>query len=128
MQVTLTANSKKIITVAEMPKVKEIIRYFAEEEGEDIKYYANMAAHVAAGTNLNGEILKTTAEIMKNCRADDSIIEGSGDLDVWLTVYTYDSYYGFYEIGCYISDLWQVTGDNNEEIRSHMYINAFTKH
>ena len=127
MKVKITANSKKILTVAEMPKVNEIIKYFQEEDETPINEYARTAARVVVNNACSLEILKATAEISKNARADNSIIEGSGNLDVWLEFYAFDKYAGFYEIGAYITDLWGASSDNNEYIKSHMYINAYTK-
>ena len=128
MKVKITANSKKIITVAEMPKVQEIINYFQEEDKTPINDFAQWAANIATKHTLcNPEILKATAEITKNARANDSILEGSGNLDVWFEFYIFDKYAGFYEIGVYLTDIWQATDENNEYIKSHMYINAYTK-
>ena len=118
MKVKITANSKKIITVAEMPKVQEIIKYFQEEDETPINDYARWAANIVTKHTLcNPEILKATA----------SILEGSGNLDVWFEFYIFDKYAGFYEIGVYLTDIWQATDENNEYIKSHMYINAYTK-
>lgn len=128
MKVKITANSKKIITVAEMPKVQEIIKYFQEEDETPINDYARQAINIATECLLcNSEILKATAEITKNARANDSILEGSGRLDVWFEFYILDKCTGFYEIGVYLTDLWQINGENNEYIKSHMYIDTYTK-
>lgn len=128
MKVKITAQSKKILTVAEMPKVKEILKYFQEEDETPINEWAEMAGNIVYGcSSCRREILKATAEIAKNARANDSIIEGSGNLDVWFNFYIFDHYAGFYEIGVYITDLWQLADDNREYIKSCMYINAYTK-
>jgi hypothetical protein len=128
MKVKITAASKRIITIAEMPKVQEIIKYFQEEDETPINDYARWAANIVTKHTLcNPEILKATAEITKNARANDSILEGSGNLDVWFEFYIFDKYAGFYEIGAYLTDIWQATDENNEYIKSHMYINAYTK-
>lgn len=111
-----------------MPKVQEIIKYFQEEDETPINDYARWAANIVTKHTLcNPEILKATAEITKNARANDSILEGSGNLDVWFEFYIFDKYAGFYEIGAYLTDIWQATDENNEYIKSHMYINAYTK-
>lgn len=125
MKVKFTAEAKKYITVAEMPHVRRIIDEMREDDS--LKDYAGMAARVASGSNDYFEILKTEAEISKNCRAHDNFHEGSGNLDIWLTIYAFNAYKGFYNIGVYLSDLWQLTGDNGEEIRSHMYIAEYVK-
>lgn len=128
MKVKFTAEAKKYITVAEAPHVKKIMAYMKENESdESLKDYAQIAARVASGDWNDFEILKAEAEISKNCRAHDNYHEGSGTLDIWLTIYAYNAYKGFYNIGVYLSDIWQLTGDNGEEIRSHMYIAEYVK-
>ena len=125
MKVKFTAEAKKYITVAEMPHVRRIIDEMREDDS--LKDYAEMAARVASRDWNDFEILKADAEISRNCRAHDNYHEGSGNLDIWLTIYAYDPYQGFYNIGVYLSDIWQLTGDNSEEIRSHMYIAEYVK-
>lgn len=128
MKIKFTDEAKKYITVSEAPHVKKIMAYMKENEStESLKDYAEMAARVAGGYGYDYEILKVEAEISRNCRAHDNYHEGSGTLDIWLTIYAFNAYKGFYNIGVYLSDLWQLTGDNGEEIRSHMYIAEFVK-
>lgn len=128
MKVKFTAEAKKIVTVAEVPEVKKIIAYMKENEtAESLKDYATMAARVASKNGCTFEILKVDAEIAKNCRAFDNYHEGSGNLDIWLTVYAFSPLNGFYNIGVYLSDIWQLSGDNTEEIKSHMYIEEYTR-
>lgn len=128
MKVKFTAEAKKIVTVAEVPEVKKIIAYMKENEtAESLKDYAAMAARVASKNGYAFEILKAEAEIAKNCRAFDNYHEGSGNLDIWLTVYAFSPLNGFYNIGVYLSDIWQLSGDNAEEIKSHMYIEEYTR-
>lgn len=125
MKVKFTEDAKRFITVSEMPAVKRIIAEM-KEDGE-IKGYSEMAARVASGKNENFEILKAEAEISRNARVNDAYGEGSGKLDVWLNIYAFNSYAGFYEIGAYLTDIWAITGDNAEEIRNHMYINKYSR-
>ena len=125
MKVKFTAEAKKYITVAEMPHVRRIINEMREDDS--LKDYAEMAARVASRDWNDFEILKADAEISRNCRAHNNYHEGSGNLDIWLTIYAYNAYKGFYNIGVYLSDIWQLTSDNGEEIRSHMYIAEYTR-
>lgn len=125
MKVKFTAEAKKYITVAEMPHVRRIIDEMREDDS--LEEYAQMAARVASRDWGDFEILKADAEISRNCRAHNNFHEGSGNLDIWLTIYAYNAYKGFYNIGVYLSDIWNITGDNGEEIRSHMYIAEYVK-
>ncbi len=121
MKVAVTKEAKRILTVAEMPAVRRIIEELKEEE--DVKWYANLAAIVAAGS-YDADVLRANAEIAKNCRVWNAYHEESADLDVWVkfTAYTDE---GFVVGGAYLTDIWQITSDNNEEIKRHMYIRLF---
>lgn len=127
MIVVYTDRSKDIITLSEKPIADGII-----EELSDYSIEADMQMIVrtAVGTNDTFEILKFTAEIAKNSRIWNAYGANDGEtknLDVWMELYAYNKFVGFYEIGCYLTDIWQITGDNSEEIRNHFYINKFTK-
>lgn len=123
MKVKLTENVKKYITIAEMLMVRRIISDMKEDTG--IKEYAQMAARIASGTNERFEILKSEASIAKNCRICDAYAEGSGNLDVWLEIYAFNQFAGFYEAGVYLTDLWKLTGENAKEIKAYMFINEY---
>lgn len=124
MKIKFTAEQKRFITVAELPEVKKIIADMKEDTG--LKDYAGIAARIASRSN-GAEILKADAEIARNERVLNYYSDESGRLDIWLTVYAFDSYKGFYKIGAYLSDIWESTGDNNEELRQYMYIREFTE-
>lgn len=66
-------------------------------------------------------------EIAGNCRVWNYYTDDSGRLDVWLVVYGYNRFTGFVEAQMYLSDLWSLSADNRDEIRSHMCVNKFTK-
>lgn len=125
MKVKFTAEQKKYITVAELPMVKRIIADMKEDD--QLQEYVQIAARIASRSNELFEILKTDAIIAKNCRAYDNYGEGSGTLDIWLKAYAFSSYKGFYNIGIYLTDVWNTNSENKEEIRSHMYIEEYTR-
>lgn len=120
MKVAITKEAKRILSVAEMPAVQRMIKEMREDTG--LMDYAGMAARVAAGTNVV-RVLEASAEIAKNCRVWNAYHEESADLDVWMRVTAYTDK-GFVMVGAYLTDIWQI-GNNNEEIRSHMYIRLF---
>ena len=128
MKIKITPEMKKVLTVAEMPTVRKIIADFKEYDKEGFQIDIETAVALASGKNASFEILKAEAEIAKNCRSGDFFGDAEHpNIDIWLTIYAYHNFYGFYEIGVYLSDLWQLSGDNAEEIKSHMYINKFTE-
>lgn len=124
MKITFTAESKKTITVAEMPTVRQMIESCKEDEST-VKEYAEMAARVAVGGYVV-KVFEASAEIARNRRAWNNYTNDSGDLDVWIS-FTALASEGFVIGGAYLTDIWNITGDNSEEIRRHMFIRKFTE-
>ena len=123
MKVKITEDTKRIITISEMPAVRKIISELREDNY--LKQYASCAARVASGRYDTFEILKAEAEIAKNARVWDAYGEGTGNLDVWVNIYAYNPYYGFYDFGVYLTDIWAISDDNKNEIKTHMYIKSY---
>ena len=122
MKIKITAETKKIITLAQLPAVKELQKSL--EEQENFKFEAESAACLAAGRSV--PVIKIEAEIAKNCRIWIYFSESSEDIDVWLTIWAFDPCYGFYAIGAYLSDIWQIGPEERKaEIRDHMYIREY---
>lgn len=124
MKIKLTADVKKVITVAEMPIVNQLIKTMKEDES-DPKDYAKMAAVVATGNNCV-TILEASAEVAKNERVWERHFDGSEDFDVWVN---FTAYAGncFVIGGAYLSDIWEITGRNNAEILDRMFIRKFVE-
>lgn len=123
MKITITAEMKKILTVAEMPTVRQMIEQ-AKQDDDTAKEYAEMAARIASDGYVI-KVLECSAEIAKNCRVQDAYTADSGDLDVWVNFIAYTTK-GFVMGGAYLTDIWNITGgENDEEIKSYMYIRMF---
>lgn len=129
MKIKFGAEQKKYIYVSEIPAVKELISELQDKDNYgDFSFEIGAAVTCATGTNSDSfQILKKEAEIAKNHRIYNHYSDNSGTLDIWFTIYAYDHYYGFFEIGCYLSDIWAISSENVDEIRSHMLIYKFTK-
>lgn len=127
MKVTITAEMKKVITVAEMPAVSKVIEAM-KCDSTTAKEYAEQAARIASGIN-SVKVLEASAEIAKNCRICDHIDEGTSDIDVWFnfTAVIDDGFGGIIMGGAYLTDIWQAASDNLHEIRQHMYIRKFAE-
>lgn len=125
MKVTLLKEDKKLITLEEAPIVREIIAYMKEDESTPTDYveYAINAAYDNRAYGV--EILKASAKIAKNCRAYNAYSDHSETLDIWINATAYVNGDEFIMIGAYLSDIWQITSDNAQEIASHMYIRKF---
>lgn len=120
MKITFTKEAKEYITFAQETAVRKVIDYMKEDTG--IKDYAKSAVSYAGAY---GEILKVEAEIAKNGRVWDRYDEGTEDIDVWLKIKAFDGCLNFYDIGVYLSDLWDISRENEDEIKEKMYIATY---
>ena len=137
MKVQMTAESKRIVTVSEMPVVRRIIESLKEDT--NINEVVEMAVNaVASSRNKPGEycgkVLEAKASIAKNCRVWNFHENDSEQLDVWIEAMvvlggsTITSAGGFMMIGFYLSDAWQVGSDEmNEELARHSFIRRFVE-
>ena len=124
MKVQFTADMKRIVTVAEMPAVKKVMRCANEDEctATDL---ARVAARLVFDDNA-AMIIEARARIAKNQRVWDAFDEETRDIDVWIEFTAFSEYRSSFIIaGVYLTDLWQLTTDNADEIKSHMYIRRF---
>lgn len=123
MKIKLPKDYKKWMTVERYEEAKAIINDYSEPTSyfED---YAQTAARIASRNNGVFEILKLSAEIAGH---DDNNGYFDHNLDIYLEFYAFDSFCGFYEIGAYLSDIWQATGENSDELRAKMYIREYTR-
>ena len=125
MKVNLTAEMKKFITVAEMPAVKKVMQYEKENDEWIVQEWAKMAARLVFDDN-GAKVIEATARIAKNQRVWDAFDEETRDIDVWIEFTAFREFRSSFIIaGVYLTDLWQLTKDNADEIKSHMYIRRF---
>lgn len=125
MKVNLTAEMKKFITVVEMPAVKKVMQYEKENDEWTVQEWAKMAARLVFDDN-GAKVIEATARIAKNQRVWDAFDEETRDIDVWIEFTAFSEYRSSFIIaGVYLTDLWQLTKDNADEIKSHMYIRRF---
>lgn len=122
MKVKITKEAKEYISLADAPLVRNLImeakEYYDEED------IARLAAGVA-GMHDDYQLLKFEAEIVKNSRAQCDLSPCSKQYDIYVNIYIFNSFYGFYWIGAYVTDLWKYTGTNAEEIRPYMFIRKY---
>ena len=125
MKVRLEKEDKKYITLEEAPIAREIIASMKEDEST-VEEYAEMAIRAAYDGNAwNIDTMRATAKIAKNNRAWNEFSNNSGCLDIYIKATAHVNQDEFIMIGAYLSDIWKITGYNNEEIVSHMYIRRF---
>lgn len=124
MKVRISDESKKIITIEQMPAARKVIEAMKDDDWT-VKDYAAMAARIASGCN-GVRVIEASAAVFGNHRVWDAIAEGTEWFDVWVEfiAFTGDS---FITGGAYITDLWRSSVDNLDDIRSHMYIRKFVE-
>lgn len=124
--IRVTNEMKKHLTVAEMPDVRKIQQEFKNAENEEFELvdYCKMIAGLFG--EHNSKIFEPRAEIAKNSRTNNRFSDTSNDLDVWIECYIFGNEICG-EFGAYITDLWDISEDNQDEIRSHIFKNIFKR-
>lgn len=124
MKVNFTAEMRKYIAFVEMPAVKKVMEY-AKEDAYSAKDWAKVATRIVFDDN-GAKVIEATARIAKNQRVWDAFDEETRHIDIWVEFTAFSEYRSSFIIaGVYLTDLWQLTTDNADEIKSHMYIRQF---
>ena len=118
---------KRMFTLADLESCKKLKESIKNDDGKiDLSWEVAMAASIGSDSHVgDSQILTAKAEFAKNSRIYEHYCEGSRVMDVWIKVKAFDSYYGFYNIGAYLSDIWQHTYENIEATKQHMYIKHY---
>jgi hypothetical protein len=127
MKVTVPEKIDEILEVGKKIAATHIIK----DMEEDTSTAEDYAMQVMRVINKRGsfQIFNANATICLNHRVENAYYDGSFDLDVWVEFIAFDSFEGAYEVGICLTDIWSITIDTTaEDLRKHMYINAFTKH
>ena len=127
-KVKMTKESKQVVTIDLAPIAAEMVRSLNSDGGIPNEELAK-AIYIASDGKIGFEILSATAEISMNGRIWNTYSDESEKLDIWIRIKAFNDFYGFYAIGCYLSDLWQYDGteESAESIRNQMYIRHFTE-
>ena len=124
MKLNISADNKRVITLADADAVQELRDGFKEQR--DFSWELKSLASFVASDGTSLEVLKSSHTISKNCRAWNVFSDHSGALDIWIECTVYNGIDAFYMIGAYLSDIWQIgPEDRRSELLSHMYIRKF---
>lgn len=125
-KIHLPEDYKKIFTIAELEACKAIEKSLKENSDDrKLNFEWEVCCAAIAGSDskvTDSHVIQAEATFCKNSRIYDRICVGSGNVDVWIKVMAYQSYYGFYEIGMYLTDMWEYSSETEAHIKSHMYI------
>lgn len=126
MKVALEKEYKKFVTLEEAPLVRRFLANMKEDDFP-IMDAAKMAVEVACGFGSRCvKVYEAKATFAKNQWVYNWYYDESRDFDVWIDIVA-EATNGFYIVGVYLTDIHSITGDNNEEVKSHMYIRKFTE-
>lgn len=111
-----TKEAKKYVTAYDVEKSRDIIRDMKEDESTPADYL------LTAAKCLNGvyhaDVIQADARMECNRRVWDAYSAGSQDLDVYIEGLAKVEYNGgsaYVEIGAYLSDIWQLTGSEEDD-------------
>ena len=131
MKVNITKESRKWMTVEELPYAKQIVKDMKDDDFS-VADYAKMAADAIIWGRYNHDyvnrIMEADAEICRdNGIAYEQFGEGCGRLGVWLR-FTAETFDGFLKVGCLLSDVWALgTDEARETLIGHSYIRYYTE-
>lgn len=128
MKIQINQESKKVLTVSEMPIVRQIVQDFKDNK-DDLSWDLEILKNIFGAD----EIINSTANISKNCRIYNYFNNESRNIDIWIDATLFCSYSSennggvFYIVGAYLTDIYQATGDNWKELQSRMYVRKFVE-
>lgn len=119
IKITLPAEYKQHYTINEVEQMKKVIDLYNKEMPETVGDAVQVLENM-----VKGKAIEAKAETAGNCRIYNHHDTDSGKIDIYITA-TIQAYDAFYIIGAYITDIWNITGDNNDEIKKQMFIREF---
>lgn len=129
MKVTIPEHLKTVITIADLPAVREVITGCEEL---DIIEHAEIAARAIFGDNTV-KILEADAEITINERVMNAYSEHSGHYDVTITFMALGGmgyYKGFAIVDAYLTEIWKINSNDYTtigEFKKHSFIRMFNE-
>ena len=130
-KISFPFNYREYFTVSEVNSCKLLLKSLCDgTDGGKLDLHYEVDSLVSLGSDgkmcLPGDVLSASAEFAKNSNVEfDRFCEGSGLMDVWITVKAFHDFYGFYVISGYLSDIWEIGSYNHDEIKGRLYIREF---
>lgn len=123
-------NYKRIFTLADLEECKVMLSSILDSLDSHKLDLAWECCHalslVSDGCVSDHNIFDVSVEYAGNQRIYEYHGDGSGNKDLWITVKGFVNS-KFYIIGFYLSDIWSVSYENRDEVKSHMYIRKFVE-
>lgn len=134
MKISFPKDFKRWYTLKDIEQSKAMEKALFEgyDAGRKYDFKDEIKSAVYLATGVNAEVLQATAEHAKNARLIDNMTffgEEAGISDVYFRIKALDQFVGFFEIGAYLTDIWQIACgpnyDNRDEIKSRFYIREY---
>lgn len=126
MTVKVTDKEKQWLKVAEMPIVRKIQKICREDETTVSQYAEQVMRYI--NPHCGFEIHRPLAVIAGNKRVNDRYAEGTGNFDVWVSFLAFSEDDGVYDVGIYLTDIWDLGEDTYKEILTNKaYITVYNK-
>lgn len=118
---------KRMFTLSDLESCKKLKESIKNDDGKiDLSWEAAMAASIGSDGHVgDGQILAARAEFAKNQRVWQYYCDDSKQMDIWIEVKAFDPCYGFYDIGIYLSDIWQYFSEVKYETMKQMFIKHY---
>ena len=121
---------KRVFTLEDLDSCKVLLSSLLScyDSGKlDLSSEVVSALSLAAGCNAcTSDVLGVHVEYAKNGRLPwDHHGDGTGIMDLWIEARGLVEFSGFYIVGFYLSDIWNLGADNRDEVKSRMYIREF---
>lgn len=128
MKVSVEKEYRRLYTMEDLDNARALIAALKEDTSKPADYLI-IAAGIAA--RMRGDyaerILEASAETAKNCRLEwNAQGDNTGIMDAWISG-TAETSRGFLKIGAYLSDIWNISGDDYAAETAHMYIRYYTE-
>ena len=125
MKVSMSHDYKKHFTIEEVENARQIIKECKEDECTAAEY-AEMAARTC-DFGWIAKVYEAKATIEKNARVWNAYGDSTGKLDIWIEA-TVQTSSGFLIIGAYLTDIWSITGSDDDDINYHMFVRKFMEY
>ena len=130
LKVSMPEGYKRVFTLEDIDACKTLLSSVLSgfDAGKlDLSSEVVTALSLASGAwACSDDVYDVRVEYAKNGRiAYDYHGDGCGIMDLWVTVHGLVDFAGFYIVGFYLSDIWCLSADNRDVIKSRMYIREF---
>ena len=143
-KIRLTDDSKKFMSMLEIDDVKAMIQEL-QNRGLETDIFklipvamgcikslylptSSSRIHQRSNSTWSYSYYDVTMEICENRRVPyNYYTENSAFYDVWVDFKAFNDLDSFYVVGIYLSDIYSISEDNKQNVRTHMYVKEYNR-